>query len=184
MSCSRTLSGIKMECKPQKGGILEAYVAPWAANLFQYTVDSGSTAGDEEIPNIVTGVTSGTTWQKLAFRKNISNFTSTGNVDDANGVSYVSTEINLVFNKMQTTSRIAISALAMSGVAAVVKDANQTYWAFGLDEPVMTTAYGGESGTAATDANRYTVTLTDTSLYLPIEVEKSVGDAIAAEFDD
>lgn len=182
MSCSRTLSGIAMECKPQKGGILEAYVAPWAANLFKYTVDSGST-GDVEIPNIVTGVTSGTTWQKLAFRKNISNFTSTGNVDDANGVSYVSTEINLVFSKMQTTSRIAISALAMSGVAAVVKDSNGTYWAFGIDEPVMTTAYGGETGTAATDANHYTITLTDTSLYLPIEVEKSVGDTIAAGFD-
>lgn len=182
MACSRTLSGIAMECAPQKGGILEAYVTPWAAELFKYTVDSGST-GDVEIPNIVTGVTSGTTWQKLAFRKNISNFTSTGNVDDANGVSYVSTEINLVFSKMQTASRIAISALAMSGVAAVVKDANGKYWAFGIDEPVMTTAYGGETGTAATDANHYTITLTDTSLYLPIEVEKSVGDAIAESFN-
>lgn len=180
MACSRTLSGIAMECAPQKGGILEAYVTPWQADIFKYTVNTGST-GDVEIPETVTGVTSGLSWNKLAFRKNISNYTSTGNVDDANGVSYVSTVVNLVFNKMQTSSRIAISALAMSGVALVVKDANGKYWGMGLDEPVTTTNYGGETGTAATDANHYTIELTDTSLYLPIEIEKTVGDSIAAD---
>lgn len=179
MACSRTLSGIAMECAPQKGGILEAYVTPWAKGIFQYTVNTGATSADAEIPETVTGVTSGLTWNKLAFRKNISNFTSTGNVDDANGVSYVSTEVNLVFSKMQTASRIAISALAMSGVALVVKDANGKYWALGLDEPVMTTAYGGETGTAATDANHYTITLTDTSLFLPVEMDETTGDGIA-----
>lgn len=168
-----------MECAPQKGGILEAYVTPWAKGIFQYTVNTGATSADVEIPETVTGVTSGLTWNKLAFRKNISNFTSTGNVDDANGISYVSTEVNFTFNKMQTASRIAISALAMSGVALVVKDSNQKYWAFGIDEPVVTTAYGGETGTAATDPNHYTITLTDTSLYLPIEMDATTGDAIA-----
>ena len=100
MACSRTLSGIAMECAPQKGGILEAYVTTCQSGIFKYTVNSGSSASDVEIPETVTGVTSGLTWNKLAFRKNISNFASTGNVDDANGVSYVSTEINLVFSKM------------------------------------------------------------------------------------
>ena len=179
MACSRTLSGIAMECAPQKGGILEAYVTTWQSGIFKYTVNSGSSASDVEIPETVTGVTSGLTWNKLAFRKNISNFASTGNVDEANGVSYVSTDINFVFNKMQTSSRIAISALAMSGVALVVKDANGKYWAFGIDEPVVTTAYGGETGTAATDANHYTITLTDTALYLPIEMDATTGDSIA-----
>lgn len=179
MACSRTLSGIAMECAPSKGGIVEAYIANWAKGMFQYTVNTGSSASDVEIPDTVTGVTTGTTWSKLAFRKNISNFTSTINVDDANGVNYVSTEINFVFNKMQTASRIAISAMAYSGAALVVKDANGKYWAFGVDEPVMLTAGSGETGTAATDANRYSVTLTDTALFLPMEVSKSVGDTIA-----
>lgn len=177
MACSRTLTGIAMECSPSKGGIIEAYVANWAEGIFKYDTDSGTT-GDIEIPKTITGITdSGTTvWKKLAFRKNISNYTSTMNVDDANGVQYVSTEINLVFNKMQTASRLAIAAMGLTGMAAIVKDANGKYWGFGVDEPVMLTAGSGESGTAATDANHYSITLTDTSAFLPMEL---TADAIA-----
>lgn len=179
MACTRTLSGIAMECSPSKGGILEAYVANWTEGIFQYSTNTGASASDVAIPDTVTGVTGSTTWNKLSFRKNISNYTSTINVDDANGVNYVSTEINFVFNKMQTSSRIAISAMGLTGMALVVKDANQKYWAFGVDEPVMLTAGSGESGTAATDANHYSITLTDTAMFLPMEVTKTVGDTIA-----
>lgn len=177
MACSRTLTGIAMECTPSKGGIVEAYVTNWAEGIFKYDTDSGST-GDVEIPKTITGITdsASTVWQKLAFRKNISNYTSTMNIDDANGVQYVSTDINLIFNKMQTSSRIAINAMALTGLALVVKDANGKYWGFGATEPVMLTAGSGESGTAATDANRYSVTLTDTDAFLPMEL---TADAVA-----
>lgn len=179
MGCSRTLNSIPMECTPSMGGIVEAYIAQYADGLYQYTTDTGSSASDVVIPAEVTGVTSGTTWNKIQFRKGISNFTSTYNLNAATGLNYVSTDINFVFNKMQTASRIAISAMAYAGMALVVKDSNGKYWAFGMDEPVLLSAGSGETGTAKSDASQYSVTLQDNSLFLPTEVSKSVGDAIA-----
>lgn len=179
MGCSRTLNSIPMECTPSMGGIVEAYITQYVDGLFQYSTDTGASSSDVVIPTEVTGVTSGGTWNKIQFRKGVSNFTSTYNLDAATGLNFVSTDINFVFNKMQTASRIAISAMAYAGMALVVKDSNGKYWAFGLDEPVLLSAGTAETGTAKTDASQYSVTLQDNSLFLPIEVQKSVGEGIA-----
>lgn len=87
--------------------------------------------------------------------------TSTLNVDSANGTNYVSTELVMQFNRMETAKRIAISALALSDVCAIVEDANGNRYALGISEPVNATAGSGQTGQAKGDGNFYSITLTD-----------------------
>ena len=63
----------------------------------------------------------------------------------------------------------------------IVKDNNGVYWFLGYDEPVNATAGGGQTGQAKTDANQYTITLTDESHELPYEVSKTFGDSLTKE---
>ena len=88
-----------------------------------------------------------------------------------NGVNFVTSDLTLVFAKQDTAKRIEISALALDDLVVIVKDANLHYWYLGKDEPVQASAAAAQTGTARTDGNSYTITLQDTSLKLPYEVD-------------
>ena len=160
MSCtSYTLKGITNDCSTSKGGIREIYIADWQKDIF--------TVGDSA--GTVTALKSETQWYKYYIKKNTSSFTSTATIDLANGVNFVSTELALVFTKMETNKRIEMSALLLNDVAVLVIDANGKAWCLGKDNPVNATAGTGETGTAATDGNKYTITLTGESDSFPFE---------------
>lgn len=160
MSCTNyTLKGITNDCSTSKGGIREIYIADWQKDIF--------TVGDSA--GTVTALKSETQWFKYYIKRNTSSFTSTATIDLANGVNYVSTELALVFTKMETAKRVELSALLLNDVAVLVVDANNKVWCLGKDNPVNATAGTAESGTAATDGNKYTLTLTDESDTFPFE---------------
>ena len=68
-----------------------------------------------------------------------------------------------------------LDVLFSNKLAVIVKDCNGVYWYLGKDEPVVSSAGTGETGTARSDGNKYTVTLQDTSLSYPYEIQ--VGDS-------
>ena len=160
MSCTAyTLKGITNDCSTSKGGIREIYIADWAKDIF--------TVGASD--NTVTALKLDAQWYKYYIKKNTSSFTSTATIDQANGVNYGSTELTLVFTKMETSKRVEMSALLLNDVAVIVVDSNNKAWCLGLNNPVNATAGSGESGTSATDGNKYTLTLTDESDTFPFE---------------
>lgn len=154
MSCTAyTLKGITNDCSTSKGGIREVYIADWAKDIF--------TLG--ETSDTVASLKAETKWYKFYIKKNTSSFTSTATIDLANGVNYVSTELNLIFTKMETSKRVEMSALTLNDVACLVVDSNNKVWCMGLNNPVNASAATAESGTAASDGNKYSITLTDES---------------------
>ena len=165
--CTTALKAIAYDCSASKGGIVDVLIANYSENMFQVGEDS-------EGNPIVTGIT-GATWYRYQFRRNTGSFTSTLNVDDANGVNYVSTDITLQFTRMEAQKRSAIAALALGGVAMLVKDANGNWWAFGNEAPVYASSGTGQTGTAATDGNFYNIVLTDEQSSFPYQVS---ADAI------
>ena len=100
--------------------------------------------------------------------------TSTLNVDETAGINYVSTELSLVFTKMETAKRIEISALAQGHLAVIVKDSNNMYWYLGKDDYVSASAGSANTGTAKGDSNNYSITLKDESDTFPYLVKESV----------
>ena len=171
MSCTQTLSGLAKDCAANMGGIVEVLIANYD-DVTAVTVSDG----------VISAITmaSSKKFQKYNFAKNTGSLTSTYTIDAASGVKYVTSDLLLQFNRMQTAARVEITALALGDLAVIVKDANGKYWYLGKDEPVNASAGDGQTGTARSDANRYTITLQDESLEMPYEVDDSIISGLVA----
>lgn len=171
MSCTQTLSGLAKDCSPNMGGIVEVLIANFD-DVTEVTISSGHITA--------ISMASSAKFKKYAFPKNTGSLTSTYNIDDASGVKYVTSELLLQFNRMETPKRVEISALALSDLACLVRDANGTWFYLGKDEPVNISAGDGQTGTARSDANRYTITLKTDSQEMPYAVDPTIIDALVA----
>jgi hypothetical protein len=167
MACNTIQTFTYDACTPNIGGIKNIWLANYVENAATITGD------DRLVEGAVSGFAEGVTWTKYPMRKNTCSMTSTLN-NSTDGASYVTTELSMVFSKMEAQKRIAIQALAIGECMAVVEDSNGEMWFLGADAPLTATAGGGETGTAKGDANRYTLTLTDESLGMPYSLEESV----------
>lgn len=166
MACnSYTLSGLNTSCRESSlGGIKQVFFA---------LIDDvkGVTVTGDKITNIE--MADGKKFHQYRLLKNTGSLTSTLNVSDT-AASYFTNEVTLQFFKQETSKRIEIMSLLMSEVAAIVQDANGIYWYLGKDMPIEATAGVAETGTNASDGNRYEITLSDTSRELPFEVDADV----------
>lgn len=167
MACPLSITGITLDCQSSIGGIKEVYI----------TTYGDFTPVLNEPETMITGLTKNNEeakFKKYEFRKQTGSMTSTLNVDEVAGINYVSTELNLVFTKMETNKRMEISALAIGQLIVIVKDSNNTYWYLGYNDYVSATAGSGNTGTAKGDSNNYSLTLKDESDTFPYEIEESV----------
>lgn len=182
--------GIDGRCESGKGGIIEVAITNWSSDLYTIYDASGNVSSSDEFDpdhkKYVIAPTSGATcggtagWYKFTFRRNTGSMSSTLNIDETNGTNYVQTDLNLVFSRMEMEKRLEIVALCQTPSAMVVKDANGNYWALGVDEPVYASAGEGVTGTNRTDANQYSLTLTDYSTEFPLPVDPTNGENILA----
>lgn len=171
MGCTQTLSGLAKDCSPSMGGIVEVYIA-------NFDDVASKTVTDGKISAITMASLGGTpeTFAKFKtyyFPKNTGSLTSTYNIADG-GNKYVSSDLVLLFSRMETAKRVEITALAVGDLAVIVKDANGKFWYLGYDEGVNLSAGDGQTGTARGDANRYSITLQDNSWEMPYEVDGSI----------
>lgn len=177
MACyctNQTLAGLCKDCEGSVGGIVTVYAAPWSWISGVTTGIDAETSADTQIITAITfdSAVTAATFYEYQFRKNTGSMTSTLNVTDDGNV-YVSTELSLVFSKMETKKRIEMNALSTQDLAIVVKDANGKYWYLGETEPVNASAGEGATGTNRTDSNHYGITFTALSADFPKEVTAS-----------
>lgn len=174
MACtSATLAGLALDCEQSMGGIQKVLIAPYQDGAF--TITSANTASIA-----LSGTVSGETVQYFKayyFRKGNAQATSTLNVDAANGVNYVSTELQMTFTKQDTTKRIEMSALALGEVMILYKDNNGLWWGLGIDNPVTATAGTAQTGGQKTDGNNYSMTWTAEDSTWPIQLDSATSTA-------
>lgn len=174
MSCSQLLDGITLGCETSVGGIKEVYIAKYSDVKQPEVSDVEGTKG------VITTIemTEGKKFQVYEFRKQTGSMTSTLNVDEVAGINYVSTELNLVFTKMETKKRIEISALSIQQLVVIVKDGNNKYWYLGYNDYVSAVAGSGNTGTSKGDSNNYSITLKDEADTFPFEVKADIIEGI------
>lgn len=169
MPCSctnQTIAGLCKDCEGSLGGIVSVYLSDYQEGIF--TISSGA----------VSAVDSSVTFYEYQFRKNTGSMTSTLNIDPANGVNFVQTDLVMLFSRMETKKRIEMAALSVGQLAGIVKDANGKYYALGVSEPLEASAGDGQTGTARTDGNRYSITLTDNQTSFPPLIPDSVMETV------
>lgn len=163
MSCaSRALAGIVNTCTPNKGGIKKVWITNTNPEPFYREQDK-----------MIAGFTKTADWYEYNFSKNSGSMTSTLTADPTTGTNFVTTNLILQFNRMDTPKRVEIANLALSEVYVIVQDSNNKFWYLGFNEPVIATTGTAQTGTAKTDSNNYNITLTDESKTFPYEILES-----------
>lgn len=170
--CNQTLAGIQLDCTNSLGGIKTVYIA-------NYGDVEGYTLGDGGMITAIT-MSGDAKFKAYQFRKQTGSMTSTLNVDETAGINYVSTELSLVFTKMETAKRLEMSALAKGQLAVIVEDSNNKFWYLGADDYVSASAGSANTGQNKGDSNNYGLTLRDESTTFPYEVEQSVVAGLIA----
>ena len=158
-SCtSYTLSGLQAGCKDSVGGVAKIWLADFSA--VKWTIDPSSHLATPDAT---------TAFKVYNLRKGAASMTSTLTVND-NAGSFFTTEVAMNFLKMENAKRLEVMAMLMGQCTGVVKDRNGKYWAIGVENPLEGSAGTGETGTAASDANQYTVTISVDDAELPREI--------------
>lgn len=161
MSCCQTLSSIAKACGGTMGGIKQAYVTCWSNTLVS---DKTSTA--------IT-FPSGTCWYSIEFFKETSNFVVDSQFVEGRYAAYFQGNIELVISKLSAANNTTIQNLQQSDLAVIITDNNGQNWLFGVDYPAIATAGSAASGTAFTDPNAYTLTITSSDLQYPLSIPQS-----------
>ena len=161
---SLTLNGLDVGCGDGIGGIKEVYISLYD-DISTITVDEATA---------VIQMVSNKKFKPYRFRRATGSLTSTLNVDDVAGTSYVQSDLVLQFNKYaDSATRLEIQALSMGKLAVIVKTNDNNYVFLGSDNYVSCTSGSGQTGQAYADGSFYTITLTDYSHYYPVEITES-----------
>lgn len=179
-----------MDCSSSIGGIKRV----WLTRYSDVELVQGKTATIGDITETVDGSTitlgkgvtaiklkTGAQWYEYQFRKNTGSLTSTLNVDEENGNNYITSELSLVFSKMETKKRMEMAALTVGATVAVVEDSNGKFWLLGYEDYVSASAGTGETGTAKEDRNAYTITLSTDSTEWPYELSAAAIASVTGE---
>lgn len=171
MACNQTLTAILKDCLPSMGGITEVLLAN-REDVQEVTLT-------EEMVSAIKMNGTGK-FTKFQFPRNTGSMSSNYTIDPTTGVKFVTTDLVMVFNRMDTQKRVAIKALAENELVGIVKDANGKYWYLGHDEALTATAGDALTGTARADRNGYSITLQDNAHQMPYEVNQDIIAALVA----
>lgn len=171
MACLTNLKGIGQSCNSSVGGVKKV-------NMCDYDAVKSITLNEDG--SAITGITLEATnkFYPFAFRRGAASMTSTLNIDTAAGVNYVSTELVVTFSRMSASKRMQMAALSVGQVACIVEDANGKSWYLGYTNPVEATTGTGQTGAAMSDANSYSITLSDAGAF-PLPVDFDYSDLVA-----
>jgi hypothetical protein len=163
MSCT-TLIGITKGCDNNIGGITAIYINDMD-NVGIPTIDQTAYMVDAQ--------TVTEPYEVFEFRRNTGNFTEESAIDFANGSSFVTATITLMFHRREASKSKAIKILSegQRDLAIIVKDANGKYWYFPYAQ-LSATAEG--SGTAKADGSKYSVTFIAENENLAYEVDPTI----------
>ena len=188
MNCSSiTLSGYNYSrcADAASGGVKEIYVAlrDDLKNTPGVDYDGAIVVVNGEVTAINTKTESLKPFHRFKFKKETTSMTSTAEISD-NGASVWNTEVALQFPHMNAAKRASMMSLFLADTVVIVRDGNDELHYLGADYAVNASAGGGETGTAISDANQYTLTLRDTAYEAPFLIAAEMVEKLAAMIAD
>lgn len=172
MGCSNLpINGLANPCKGSRGGVTKVVIANYVEDYFTVTEANQLSAKDGNIGEI---------FKKYYVRPESSGFEQTLTVDTPNGINYIDQNINLVFARMETASRMEVAALTLNDTMVACKTGNGNWFVFGYDAPVTCTSGTGSSGVAVGDGNKFTIGLTTRSDEWAYEASPELAEQLNA----
>lgn len=186
-NCQFILTGIAEECSPNMGGIdrvllfdgestinsvlkLEGDVTVSVKNMpLSYALFDGAITPDNHAFLYVPAIDS-------------SSANSESTIDLPNGINFTTTNIQLVFNRLDESKSLEFDYLSTmrvsNGIKGFYRDNNGKWFLVGAFSNLYTTAASVSTGTAKGDGNTVNITLTDAGPYAPIPMNAAACDAL------
>lgn len=169
MACLLT-DGIVKGCRDNIGGIKEVYLA-------NKELVTEITATDMEVTAIATIDGLGATapaFYTFEVNKASSNWTDTPAAVASNGGTFYTPSVTMVFSKNDATKANTVKLMGQSTLVAIVKNNDGKYFLLGAENGLELSAGSYASGTAYTDLNGWTITLSGGENTPAFEVNASV----------
>ena len=147
MSCLVTLNGIAQDCLPNIGGVKRIWLGSF--NQLNGAVEDTNDGG-------VNVVDVSPTEYKLP--RGTASMTSTATIDETTGTRFFTNVVTAVFNRMARDKNEELRQIIGGELFLVAEDENNNKWLLSQSHPVKVTAVETTTGTAFSDANRYTLT--------------------------
>jgi hypothetical protein len=180
--CNLTsLTGLTRPCSSVGGIKTEVYIT------LKENIDTIDFVEEQEPYNTISNITlkEGAKWYLYEFNKNSSSFTSTANYDGQTAeFSYWQNDLALSFRKMDASMRLGIQALLQNEVVVVFTDANGVSSFMGYEEYVSSTSASFTTGTAKTDSNAMSITLSDSTSVLPYHLSDTALQSVKANVQE
>ena len=186
MACTTYLTGFSTSCGSNLPSIKKLYVGTFESGTFTYTYQQNSESQDvldadgNKIIEAVSGATlkSGADkWVEFQFRKNSSSMDTEMTVND-NGSHYYTNSATCTFAKIENSKRLALQSVASGECSMIIVDSNNQTWLIGAENPVSLTTLTGSTGTAISDNNQYSVTLSSQEAHMPILIEADQAQTV------
>lgn len=164
MACDLT-QGYTLDCRDSKGGVKRALIA-------QLEHVSSTTESNGTISGIT--MSGSTNFWEYELETQTANFTENINASRENNTVFYQTELQIILNKGNVTTRNELLLLAQNRLAIIVEDRNGKYWFFGKNNGAMLGESSWASGTAMGDRNGYEINITAIEENPAFEVDSGI----------
>ena len=163
--------GFDLDCKDGVGGVKKIVLTEWNVD-FPIAVNIDANEIITELPDTTTLYTYELPTQTASFEETI-NFNR-----DAGTIFYTQT-VNVMLQKLSSAKRLELQSVATTRVVVFVKDANNNWWAVGVENGADLSTATGATGTVFGDAHGYTLAFVHEGQNRAYKLSDDPGDIIA-----
>jgi hypothetical protein len=165
MSCALT-QDLNLDCKDSVGGLKEAYAIE-LENITSITETAGVVSALAKV--------AAKQFRRYKLVRETCNAESPITSNPANGSTFSTHTLKLIFNKLQTSVRNEVLLMAKNRLVFVVLDNNGKYWMLGRENGLDLTTGANSTGTASGDRSGYELDFSGTEREPMIEVSSTVA---------
>jgi hypothetical protein len=148
--------GFDLDCKDGVGGVKRIVLTEWSVDFPQdITLDASE---------VITALPPTTDLYYYELPTQTASFEETINFNRDAGTIFYTQTVNVMLQKLSSAKRLELQSVATTRVVVFVNDANDNWWAVGVENGAdLSTATGG-TGTVFGDAHGYTLAFTQESV--------------------
>lgn len=179
-NCNNTLVNLQRVCedKNNKGGLYTEIMVAYHKDV-QITMDRAN----NQVTNIEMATGGDAKWYCFQFAKGSAELTSEYTFDgDTGDKQFCTNTLTIDFKKQSQAKKISLIGLLNSEVFILIKDANGAFYALGTEEYASANSATSTTGKARTDANQYTIAVSDTTQEFAPDVKADVAQDIFDSF--
>jgi hypothetical protein len=148
--------GFDLDCKDGVGGVKKIVLTDWnTVNVNSVTIDASE---------IVTALPSATDLYTYELPTQTASFEETINFNRDNGTVFYTQTVNVMLQKLSSAKRLELQSVATTRVVVFVNDANDNWWAVGLENGADLSTATAATGATFGDAQGYTLAFTQESV--------------------